>query len=271
MQRMGGGGNNPSCGCDMQAGWPPASQFPRGGLQGGGLNNMKSANFQFSLTNKSGKQHKYKGRINANNSMNMMNVSANTSNANLNSRGSKKNKTQKKNTNRRATSAPPGMRKIAYQGTPYMEEIATGKTYSLTSNGNKGTFVGTYVRPNSGEPYLESPPGAEAMENNNNNNNMNGNNNNNNNMNINNNNNNMNINNNNNNNMNINNNNNNNNNMQNDYDDENPPEEKNKRLSMEGGKRRRVTRKRGKKHGKRCPCFLCMFKKLTLSAKRRLF
>ena len=32
-----GGGNNPSCGCDMQAGWPSASVLPRGGptMQGG--------------------------------------------------------------------------------------------------------------------------------------------------------------------------------------------------------------------------------------------
>lgn len=33
-----GGGNNPSCGCDMQAGWPSASVLPRGGttMQSGG-------------------------------------------------------------------------------------------------------------------------------------------------------------------------------------------------------------------------------------------
>lgn len=60
MQRQGGGGNDPSCGCDMQAGWPPASQFPRGGVQGGGAINS----FNLALTNNEGKVTHYKGKRN---------------------------------------------------------------------------------------------------------------------------------------------------------------------------------------------------------------
>jgi hypothetical protein len=77
MQKQGGGGNDPSCGCDMQAGWPPASEFPRGGLQGGGAINS----FNLALTNNEGKITHYRGnRTNGNGNAN---ANANA-NANLN-------------------------------------------------------------------------------------------------------------------------------------------------------------------------------------------
>lgn len=83
MQRQGGGGNDPSCGCDMQAGWPPASEFPRGGLQGGGaLNEINS--FNLALTNKTGKTVHYKGKKNGNNNNNTNSMMSNNTNNNTN-------------------------------------------------------------------------------------------------------------------------------------------------------------------------------------------
>lgn len=75
---MGGGGNNPSCGCDMQAGWPSASVFPRGGLQGGG--NWNFNEFNLALT-KNGKTRHLRGKWNANNKS--PSPSKNTPTANL--------------------------------------------------------------------------------------------------------------------------------------------------------------------------------------------
>ena len=53
------------------------------------------------------------------------------------------------------------------------------------------------------------------------------------------------------------------------YDEDQPEETEGARLSQEGGRRRRRGTRKGRKHGKRCPCFFCMFKKLRFTAKRR--
>ncbi len=286
MQRMGGGGNDPSCGCDMQAGWPPASTFPRGGLQGGG--NWNFNEFNLALT-KNGKTRHLKGKWNNgmnsvysnnsnrnsnnsnknNNTINMNslnsngninNKNGNTNNNNNNKKNNKKNNKTKKN-NKKTPSSAKKLKNIMYQGKVYQTNNETGDTFQ------NGKYVGKYIRPNNGAPYLEmtpetpeygpktppytpetpeygpqTPPLPEEANNNNNNNTNNKNNNNN----------------------NKNNKNNNNTNTGN-YDEEPPKEKEGARLSQEGGRRRRKTRK----HGKRCPCFLCMFKKLRFTAKRR--
>lgn len=54
---QGGGSYNPSCGCDLQANWPPASVLPRGGIQGGGgCGCMKWGGKRSSLRKRSRKQ-----------------------------------------------------------------------------------------------------------------------------------------------------------------------------------------------------------------------
>lgn len=132
MQRMGGGGNDPTCGCDMQAGWPSAATFPRGGLQGGGV---KHANFSVSWENNEGKTHKYKGRINQNGSM----------------------KTRKTNRNTLRTimsSASGEFKKVAYKGEALLVSNNTGEAYTRRKNGTMGSYRGTLVTNAAGKKTL---------------------------------------------------------------------------------------------------------------------
>ena len=153
MQRQRGGGNNPSCGCDMQAGWPSAAELPRGGIQGGGSWNFNE--FNLALT-KNGKTRHLRGKWNKNNG----NMKSNNNNTNTKKNNNNKNNNNKKNNNnsnnnkknnnsRRITSAPPNLDKLMYEGKVYETNRETGDTYE------NGEYVGKYVRPNSGKPYLE--------------------------------------------------------------------------------------------------------------------
>lgn len=251
MQRMGGGGNDPSCGCDMQAGWPSASELPRGGVQGGG--NWNFNEFNLALT-KNGKTRHLKGKWNTNNGMN---VSQNTMNSNLklntpknnnmnknntknnkknnnntknNKKNNKNNNNKRNNTTRPTTSAPPDLEKLMFEGKVYETDRKTGNTYE------NGEYVGKYIRPNSGKPYLDratprtpnykpetpnyAPPDAEEDSNEG---------------------------------------------SSEEYDTEenNTNVKTPKSLSMNGG--RRTRRRRTQKHGKRCPCLLCSFRKLKMA------
>jgi hypothetical protein len=172
MQRMGGGGNDPSCGCDMQAGWPPASELPRGGLQGGG--NWNFNEFNLALT-KNGKTKHLRGKWNTN-GMRSPSMNTNNSNMNINMNNNKKNNNgnktiktnnknknknnknktnknnnnNKKNNNRSVTSAPPQLENLMYEGKLYQTNRSSGDTFE------NGKYVGKYVRPNSGRPYLDT-------------------------------------------------------------------------------------------------------------------
>jgi hypothetical protein len=157
MQKMGGGkyrggGNDPTCGCDMQAGWPSASTFPRGGLQGGG--NWNFNEFNLALT-KNGKTRHLKGKWN-----NMNTVEANADeeeNISLNT-NMKRNKTNKK----RASSAPNGYSNLAFKGKKYYKKTNSGEVFEATTNGTLGKSMGFYVTPKSGKPYLtQMPPRLE--------------------------------------------------------------------------------------------------------------
>jgi hypothetical protein len=151
-----GGGNNPSCGCDMQAGWPSASQLPRGGLQGGGNWNFNEFNLALS---KNGKTKHLRGKWNKNNNGNRQtmnndnngnkrNTMRNNTNNN-NNNNANRNTTNKRNTMKNNNALPPSnLDKLMYEGKLYETDRRTGKTYE------NGTYVGTYVRPNSGKPYL---------------------------------------------------------------------------------------------------------------------
>jgi hypothetical protein len=164
MQKMGGGkqrggGNDPTCGCDMQAGWPSASSFPRGGLQGGGI---KEANFSLSWNNNEGKKHSYKGTLKRNNRNNAIpnnNMPMNnTMNLNVNNKKTT-NKNKKRNI---ASSAPNGYSNLAYKGTKYYKQTNSGEVFEITNNGTPGKSMGFYVTPKSGKPYLtQMPPPLE--------------------------------------------------------------------------------------------------------------
>ncbi len=107
MQRQGGGGNNPSCGCDMQAGWPPASEFPRGGIQGGG---RRIEDFKLQLRMNNGTVQRYKGTRNNNNNN---------------------------------TSSARSLKKMPISGKPYYVNKKTRRVYTMLSNGKVGNNVGT--------------------------------------------------------------------------------------------------------------------------------
>lgn len=241
MQRQGGGkqrggGNDPTCGCDMQAGWPPASTFPRGGLQGGAIKNAK---FSFSLTNNEGKVHNYKGHVSRSNKMKTM----------------KSNRTP-------MSSAGNEYKPVVYKGKRAYKSITTGNMFTRRKNGTLGSPIKTpasnrnSLKPTTMAPPPVEPETMEVSEPINNNNTMNNNT----------------INNN----MNNNNNNTNNNNTMGDpgsleYDTESAENNNNNSnnlgsLPAAGGGRRRTHRR---KHSKRCPCMLCYFKKLKLSRKNR--
>ncbi len=135
-----GGGNDPTCGCDMQAGWPPASEFPRGGLQGGS------------------RRLKLNCRVVKNNNKNNNRASRNNNNNNNNNTGTLPNSIP--------SSAPTrSMKKMAYKGKRYFVNRGTRKVYSMLSNGKVGTEVGslkmkngrkTLVRTN--KPITSMPP-----------------------------------------------------------------------------------------------------------------
>ena len=185
MQRMGGGGNDPSCGCDsssfrgggalsaassvgcgcdMQAGWP--SSLPRGGLQGGGsMNNVNS--FNLALTNKTGKITHFRGKrnMNQNNSQNKKNMNNENTNMNMGNNnmnmGNNMNKNKNKNKNNknktkknRTTSAPEELNKIVYKGNRYYTNKKSGNTYKRTANGNVGNYVGKLTTNNNGKKSL---------------------------------------------------------------------------------------------------------------------
>ncbi len=126
----------------MQAGWPSASEFPRGGLQGGGSWNFNE--FNLALT-KNGRTRHLRGRWNNGNTMNNNNNNNNNNNGNGNTK-------RKHKTKRRTTSAAPALKKLAFKGEMYETNTKTGATYK---NGN---YVGTYVRPASGKPYIDFSP-----------------------------------------------------------------------------------------------------------------
>jgi hypothetical protein len=152
---------------------------------------------------------------------------------------------------------------IVYKGKRAYKSMTTGNMFTRRKNGTLGSPIKTPAsNRNSLKPTTMAPPPvepetiemSEPIEDNNNNNTMNNNT-------INNNNNNM------------NNNNSNNNNSMSDpgspeYDTESAENNTNEVnvLSQQMGGRRRTHRR---KHGKRCPCMLCYFKKLKLSRKRR--
>ena len=152
-----GGGNDPSCGCDMQAGWPSASEFPRGGLQGGGSWNFNE--FNLAMT-KNGKTRHLKGKWNnmGNENENNMNMGFN----NLENRNKNKNKNKKKNkTNKKSrTSAPNGYSNLAYKGKKYYKNMNSGEVFEINKNGAVGNSIGYYVTPKSenGKPYVSQIP-----------------------------------------------------------------------------------------------------------------
>jgi hypothetical protein len=162
MQKMGGGkqrggGNDPTCGCDMQAGWPSASSFPRGGLQGGGI---KEANFSLSWNNNEGKRHSYKGTLKRNMKTNRPDNEAANLNMNMNMNGNNKKTTNKKRNI--ASSAPNGYSNLAYKGTKYYKKTNSGEVFEITNKGSLGKSMGFYVTPKSGKPYLtQMPPPLE--------------------------------------------------------------------------------------------------------------
>jgi hypothetical protein len=237
---MGGGGNNPSCGCDMQAGWPPASEFPRGGLQGGGKRGGAVMNFnEFNLAlSKNGRTRHLRGRwnnnnngnnytntmnngnnSNRNNNYNSSNMNNNNSNRNNNNNGNNMNTGNGKGASRKNNNNSNNMnngngngngtrkasKKLMYEGKVYNYDPESGNAYQ------NGKYAGKYIRPNNGKPYL--------MKNTNENSSA-------------------------------------------EYDTEemdNGNGKAPKTLMMNGGKR---TRKQKQKHGKRCPCLLCTLKKL---------
>jgi hypothetical protein len=173
-----GGGNDPSCGCDMQAGWPPASEFPRGGLQGGGLNFNE---FNLALT-KNGKTRHLKGQwnteMNENENMNenmnenqfmnenmnenmneTMNMGTTNQNKSVKTNNKKRNKTNKK----RGSSAPNGYSNLAYKGEKYLKNNTSGEVFQITEKGTIGNSMGYYVTPKSGKPYMtQMPPPLET-------------------------------------------------------------------------------------------------------------
>jgi len=178
MQKMGGGkqrggGNDPTCGCDMQAGWPSASELPRGGLQGGG-SGMKQANFSLSWNNNEGKKHSYKGTLKRNNMNTNTNTNTNTNmngtmNTNMNGTMNTNmngtmntNRNNKKTNKKRASSAPNGYSNLAYKGKKYYKQTNSGEVFEITTKGTLGKSMGFYVTPKSGKPYLtQMPPPLE--------------------------------------------------------------------------------------------------------------
>ncbi len=174
-----------------------------------------------------------------NNTMNNNTKNNNTKNNNTKNNNTKKNnnkKNNKRNSGRPTTSAPPELEKLMYEGNVYETNRKTGNTYK------NGEFVGKYIRPNSGKPYLDratpttpnyqpktpnyepktsnyAPPNAEEDSNEG---------------------------------------------SSEEYDTEetiNVNAKTPKALSMNGGRRR----SRKQKHGKRCSCLLCAFKKLKMA------
>jgi hypothetical protein len=150
MQRLGGGGNDPTCGCDTQAGWPSPSELPRGGIQGGGTMNFND--FNLALT-KNGKTRHLRGKWNAKNSMKKTMRSMKTMMGSNNIRsmmGTNNMMTNMGSTKKMVTSAPPDIEPISYKGKNYFTNRVSGDTF------RNGVYVGKYVRPNSGTPYLNS-------------------------------------------------------------------------------------------------------------------
>jgi hypothetical protein len=164
-----GGGNDPTCGCDMQAGWPSASQFPRGGLQGGGFDFNE---FNLALT-KNGKTRHLKGKWNTemNEKMNMnenMNENMNMNmNENMRNKSVKKtsNKKRNKTNKKRGSSAPNGYSNLAYKGEKYLKNNNSGEVFEINENGARGNSIGFYVTPKSGKPYMtQMPPPLETEQ-----------------------------------------------------------------------------------------------------------
>jgi hypothetical protein len=177
MQRMGGGGNDPSCGCDMQAGWPSASVFPRGGLQGGGI-----SSFNVNLINESGKHMRFHGERMNNNSS----PSANTPTANLNSAMARKtpktprtpspmnngprtppyapetpNYAEQTPTPTSSKGSPKTMKKLVHKGKVYY--VSPGNNvFEKKKNGSKGKRVGTLVRRANGISIEKGKSSASA-------------------------------------------------------------------------------------------------------------
>ena len=174
MQKQGGGkqrggGNDPTCGCDMQAGWPSASELPRGGLQGGG-SGMKQANFSLSWNNNEGKKHSYKGTLKRNNNQTNNSMSVNRGmNNTMSANGAMENtmamnttRNNKKTNKKRVSSAPNGYSNLAYKGKKYYKQTNSGEVFEITNKGSLGKSMGFYVTPKSGKPYLtQMPPPLE--------------------------------------------------------------------------------------------------------------
>jgi len=223
MQRQGGGGNDPSCGCDLQAGWPSAAELPRGGLQGGGgANNVNR--FNLALVNKTGKTTHFRGyrnqnmennNNNNNNSMNSMNsntsMNSMNSNTSMNSMNSNNSMSINNSMNLENNMSSAEMKKVVLNGKRYFT-TANGNTYTRSAKGKKGNYVGKIVRSNNGSQKINSslpeslglPPNLE------------------------------------------------------DYDSTNVKVPGGTPLSQDGGGKTR-------KHGKKCGCFSCIFKKLKIA------
>jgi hypothetical protein len=176
----------------MQAGWPSASVFPRGGLQGGGgLNNINS--FNLALVNKTGKTTHFRGRrnqnLNSNNAMNtnsnmnnnsmnsnnlnnnnmnsntmnnnmnsstMNNNNNNNNNTNMNNNNSNNNNTNTFKTNKsNMTKKAMAAKKIVYKGKRYYSN-SKGDVFTRSNNGEMGPYVGKLVRSNNGTSVLNT-------------------------------------------------------------------------------------------------------------------
>jgi hypothetical protein len=156
MQRMGGGkqkggGNDPTCGCDLQAGWPSASALPRGGLQGGGNNTTKNIQeFNLRFRRKNGTEMHYEGtRVNnSNNNNNNTRKNNNTTNNNTNTTAIENE--PEETISQTVTSAPSTtLKKIVHKGKPYFLST-TMNVYERSNAGNKGKMVGKLVRGSKG-------------------------------------------------------------------------------------------------------------------------
>lgn len=168
--RQRGGGNNPSCGCDMQAGWPPASEFPRGGLQGGGGWNFNE--FNLAVT-KNGKTRHLKGKWNnesENENVNetiLENMNMSVINNQTKLKNKNKNKKRNKTNKKKRTSAPNGYTNLSYEGKKYYKKNNSGEVFEIRENGNLGNSMGYYVSPRTGKPYvtpLPPPMETEALQ-----------------------------------------------------------------------------------------------------------
>lgn len=176
MQRMGGGGNDPSCGCDMQAGWPSASTFPRGGLQGG----RRINSFSLELTGNNGKIEVFKGKrenrqtmrkTTKTNKKTNRNTNRNTNTLAVNENTQESMETVSTAPSSMKTTTNTGMKKIVHKGKVYFLNRNTMEVYEQGNADNAGKKVGKLVRGRNGttiktntQNSVASPPEMESEE-----------------------------------------------------------------------------------------------------------